>query len=147
MFYNTTNRKEVESITGAFTRADETMTTSICNKSAITDHVSAETHLIDWANVKVIDWRLDRLGRQTRKAIWIGKISNINQMMGATNSAMHGTIYLLTSQTGRQVPMMTSDWRSNVEKSMLNWLCYRIVYIRKSFAFCSRKKPHKHFIT
>jgi len=116
MFYNTTNRKEVESITGALTRADKTRNTGICNESAITDHVSTETHLIDWANVKVIDWRLDRLGRQTRKAIWIGKISNINQMMGATNSATHGKIYLLTSQTGRQVPIMTSDWRSKRRK-------------------------------
>ena len=30
-------------------------TASICKKSAITDHVCNENHVIDWANAKVID--------------------------------------------------------------------------------------------
>jgi len=46
----------VESITGACTRAQETRATS--NKSAITDDVSTENHLIDWDNVKVNQIRL-----------------------------------------------------------------------------------------
>ena len=35
-------RKEVDSITGIFTRAEKTRAASICNKSAITDHVCNE---------------------------------------------------------------------------------------------------------
>jgi len=34
-----THRKEVDSITGIFPRAEKTRAASICNKSAITDHV------------------------------------------------------------------------------------------------------------
>ena len=38
------HRKEVDSITGIFTRAEKTRAASICNKSAITDHVFNENH-------------------------------------------------------------------------------------------------------
>jgi len=49
------HRKEVKSITGVFTRAGKTRSANICNKSAITDHVCNENHLIYWDTVKVID--------------------------------------------------------------------------------------------
>ena len=49
------HRKEVDSITGIFTRAEKIRAASICNKSAITDHVCNENHVTDWANAKVID--------------------------------------------------------------------------------------------
>ena len=49
------HRKEVDSITGIFTRAEKTRTADSCNKRAITDHVCNENHVIDWANAKVID--------------------------------------------------------------------------------------------
>jgi len=41
-------RKEVDSITGIFTRAEKTRAASICNKSAITDHVCNGNHVRDW---------------------------------------------------------------------------------------------------
>jgi len=41
------HRKEVDSITGIFTRAEKTRAASICNKSAITDHVCNVNHVID----------------------------------------------------------------------------------------------------
>jgi len=47
--------KEVESITGAFTRAERTRATNVCNKSAIMDHLWNENHVTDWDNVTVID--------------------------------------------------------------------------------------------
>ena len=47
--------KEVDSITKIFTRAEKTRAASICNKSAITEHVCNENHVIDWENAKVID--------------------------------------------------------------------------------------------
>ena len=57
------HRKEVDSITGVFTRAEKTRAASICNKSAITDHVSNENHVIDWENAKVIDRESDKADR------------------------------------------------------------------------------------
>jgi len=69
----------VESITGALTRAEKTRATSICNRSAITDYVSTDNHLIDWDNEKVTYQESDRFGRQIKKAIWTRKSSNINR--------------------------------------------------------------------
>jgi len=77
------HRKEVDSITGIFTRAENTRAASICNKSAITDRVCNENHVIDWANAKVIDRESDKAGRLTRQAIWIRKTDNMNQDEGS----------------------------------------------------------------
>ena len=70
--------KEADSITGVFTRAEKTRAASICNKSAVTDHVCNENYVIDWANVKVIDRESDKAGRLIREAIWIRKTDNMN---------------------------------------------------------------------
>jgi len=77
------HRKEVDSITGIFTRAEKTRAASICNKSAITDHVCNENHVIDWANAKVIDRESDGAGRLIREAIWIRKTDNMNRDEGS----------------------------------------------------------------
>jgi len=53
------HHKEVDSITGIFTRAEKTRAASVCNKSAITDHVCNENHVIDWDKAKVIDRESD----------------------------------------------------------------------------------------
>ena len=60
------------------TRAEKTRAASICNKSAITDHVCNENRVIDWANAKVIDWESDKAGRLIKEAIWIRKTDNMN---------------------------------------------------------------------
>jgi len=58
------HRKEVDSITGIFTRAEKTRAASICTKPAITDHVYNENHhVIDWENAKVIDRESDKADR------------------------------------------------------------------------------------
>jgi len=46
------HRKEVDRITEIFTRAEKTRAASVCNKSAITDHVCNENHVIDWVKGK-----------------------------------------------------------------------------------------------
>jgi len=66
-----------------FTRAEKTRAASICHKSAITDHVCNENHVIDWANAKVIDRESDEAGRLTREAIWIRKTVNVNRDEGS----------------------------------------------------------------
>jgi len=55
---------------------------SICNKSAITDHVCSENHVIDWANAKMVDRESDKAGRLRREAIWIRKTDNMNRDEG-----------------------------------------------------------------
>jgi len=82
---STKHRKEVDSITGIFTRAEKTRAASICNKSAIklTDHVCNENHVIDWANAKVIDRESDKADRLIREEIWIRKTDNINRDEGS----------------------------------------------------------------
>jgi len=62
------HRNEVDSITGIFTRAEKTSAASICNKSAITDHVCNENHVIDWENAEVVDQKSDKAGRLIRQA-------------------------------------------------------------------------------
>jgi len=63
------HRKEVEGITGTFTRAEKTRAASISNKLAVTDHVSSENQLIDWENVKIMDHESDRTSRVITEAI------------------------------------------------------------------------------
>ena len=70
--------KEVDSITGIFIRAEKTRAASICNNSAITDHVCNENRVIDWENAKVVDRESDKAGRLIREAIWIRKTDNMN---------------------------------------------------------------------
>jgi len=60
-----------------------TRAASICNESAITDHVCNENHVIDWANAKVIDRKSDKAGRLIREAIWIRKTDNMNRDEGS----------------------------------------------------------------
>jgi len=53
--------KEMDSITGIFTRAEKTRAASVCNKSAITGHVCRENHVIDWDKAKVNDGESDNV--------------------------------------------------------------------------------------
>jgi len=73
----------VDSITGIFAGAEKTRAASICNKSAFTDHVCSENHVIDWANAKVIDRESGKAGRLIREAIWIRKTDNMNRDEGS----------------------------------------------------------------
>jgi len=75
------HRKEVD--TGIFTRAEKTRAASICNKSAITDRVCNENHVIDWENAKVVDLESNKAARLIREAIWIRKTNNMNRDEGS----------------------------------------------------------------
>ena len=91
-----------DSITGIFTRAAKTRAASICNKSAITDHVCNENHVIDcMANAKVIARESDKAGRLIREAIWIRKTDNTNRDEESYQLS-HVSFYILTTGTGSQ---------------------------------------------
>ena len=67
------HRKKMESISGDFNRAERARAARICNKSAITDHICNQNHVIDWENVKLIDYESDKTGRLIRDAVRIRK--------------------------------------------------------------------------
>ena len=43
------------------------------NKSAITDHVAKENHVINWPGAKILEREGHRKTRQVRESIWIRK--------------------------------------------------------------------------
>ena len=51
----------------------EKLSTSEQHKSAITDHVAQENHLIDWEGAKIIDRDSNSFTRKVREAIQIRK--------------------------------------------------------------------------
>ena len=66
--------KESEKITERkFTRAVRKESVDEVNKSAITDHVSQQNHVIDWEGAKVIDKDSCKQTRWIREAMWIRK--------------------------------------------------------------------------
>jgi len=67
------HRKEVESISNrTFTRSDRKSRAAEMNKSATTDHVAKENHVINWSGAKILE-RGHRKTRQVKESIWILK--------------------------------------------------------------------------
>ena len=68
------HQKDSEKITEKkFTRAMRKSSTTEHHKSAITDHVAQENHLIDWEETKIIDRDSNPFTRKVREAIQIRK--------------------------------------------------------------------------
>jgi len=62
------HRKEVESVSNrTLTRAERKELATESNKSAITDHVAKENHVIDWSGAKILDRESHRKTRQLRE--------------------------------------------------------------------------------
>jgi len=67
------HRKEVESISNrTLTQADR-IDLAVETKSAITDHVAKENHVIDWSGAKILDRESHRRTRQLKESIRIRK--------------------------------------------------------------------------
>ena len=68
------HRTEVESKTGrTFTRSLRASSLTKHNKSALTDHVTQENHVINWSQATVIDRERERFTRRIKEAIHIRK--------------------------------------------------------------------------
>jgi len=68
------HRKEVDSFTtGTHTRASRARESGITHKSAITDHVVEENHVIDWDSTEVVAREAQRQTRWIKEALWIRK--------------------------------------------------------------------------
>ena len=68
------HRKEAEkSESRPYTRSSKSLAATEIHKSAITDHVVTENHVMDWDNIRVLDREEDRTRRWIKEAIWIRK--------------------------------------------------------------------------
>ena len=68
------HRKEAEKASKTkYTRSQRKESQTELNKSAITDHVARENHIIDWDNAKIMERESDRKARWVRESIWIRK--------------------------------------------------------------------------
>jgi len=66
------HKKEVNSFTGdTLTRVSRARKGSVTHKSAITDHVVEENHVVDWDKAKVVDIEAQRQTRWIKEALWI----------------------------------------------------------------------------
>ena len=65
------HKKDVDSATAKFTRAQRKSSLSYWNKSALTDHASQDNHVIDWSNIKVVGRESGKKRRLIREAIRI----------------------------------------------------------------------------
>ena len=66
------HQKDTEKISDKkFTRATRKLSTTEQHKSAITDHVAQENHVIDWDNAKILDRDSNSFTRKVREAIQI----------------------------------------------------------------------------
>ena len=68
------HKKETEtqaSLHAQFTRATRKASVTEIHKSAVSEHVVQENHVIDWDNVKIVDREQDRKTRWIKEAIAI----------------------------------------------------------------------------
>jgi len=94
-------RKKVESIGNrTLTRADRKDLAAETNKSAITDHVARENHVIDWSGAKISDREGHQRTRQLKELIHIHKEANcMNRDGGAYNLPTTSGRILVTSSS------------------------------------------------
>ena len=92
------HRKEVESISNrTFTRSDRRSRAAESNKSAITDHVAKENHVISGAKILLKEG--NRKTRQVIESIWIRKEPNcINRDGGRTAYRQPMTVFWSRAQ-------------------------------------------------
>jgi len=96
------HRKEVDQQEGRkYTRSTKRQSQSEQNKSAITDHVNTENHVINWDEAKVIARESDRITRWIREAVKIRKESQgvMNRDEGAYQLSHIYDKLLLPSRT------------------------------------------------
>ena len=67
------HRREADAVSKKrkFTRSEKATAGQIYNKSAITEDVMRDNHVIDWEGAGVLDRERDTRSRQVREAIWI----------------------------------------------------------------------------
>ena len=68
------HKKDADTVTDRkFTRANRKESTTEYHKSAITDHIAQENHVIDWKGAKILDRDSNVFTRRIRESIQIRK--------------------------------------------------------------------------
>ena len=66
------HKTEAEKLSAkTYTRAQRQSSTTEVHRSAITEHVAAQNHVIGWKEAKIIDQEADKTTRWLKEAIWI----------------------------------------------------------------------------
>ena len=83
------HQKDSDKVSGrSYTRANRKISSSEQHKSAITDHIAQENHIIDWEGAKVLDKDSNSFTRKIREAIQIRR-------RGANSLNRDDGVYLL----------------------------------------------------
>jgi len=111
------HRKEVESIGNrTLTRADWKDLAAETNKSAVTDHMAKENHVIDWSGAKILGREGHRRTRQLKESICISNEANgVNRDGGAYNLTAtydHILVMRLSSTSCDHMPDELRRWRT-----------------------------------
>ena len=76
-----------------YTRSERKHSETEFNKSAITDHVARQNHVIDWENIKIAERDSNDKARLIKEAICIRKEkAPMNRDEGGTSSVTHMTL-------------------------------------------------------
>jgi len=103
-----THRK-VESISNrTFTRSDRKSGAAEMNKSAITDHVTKENHVINWSGAKILESGHQKTG-QVKELIWIRKEPNCMNRFGG---AAYDRLLVTCSTSPDHKPDKARRWRA-----------------------------------
>ena len=104
------HKKEVDSFTaGTQTRASKARESSVTHKSAITDYVVEENHVIDWDKAKVIGRELSDRPDGLKEAVWIRKTPIC---MNRDTGSVH--VHVLHRAVNSQDVIKMSDGHRNV---------------------------------
>ena len=78
------HKKDCEKKDQVHTRAQRASLSQQMNKSAITDHVIQEKHVIDWEGARMLAREDQDMARRVKEAIWIKRTpTNMNRDGGA----------------------------------------------------------------
>ena len=127
------HRKEVESINNrTFTRSDRKSRAAEMNKSAITDHVAKENHVINWSGAKILEREGHRKTRQVKESIWIRKEQTVwTEMEGRTAYRQPMTVFWSRAQhhvTTSLRKLAVGERNVATNLGIIFRLCWRILF-------------------
>ena len=97
------------------------------NKSAITDHVAKENHVINWSGAKVLEREGHRKTRQVKESIWIRKEPTCMNRDGGAYSLPTAYNHLLVtcSISHDHQPDEAHRWRAKRRNCVIEY-CFSI---------------------
>ena len=84
------------------------------NKSAITDYVAKENHVINWSGAKILEREVHRKTRQVKESVWIRKEPNRMNRDGGAYSlpTAYDRLLVTCSKSHDHKPDEARRWRA-----------------------------------